>query len=82
MSGPCSSCHTIRGTSAGGDTGPDLTHVGSRTSLAAITVANTPSELARWIDHAQELKPGNQMPDFDLPAGQVQQLVAYLEGLR
>ena len=80
--GPCSSCHTIRGTSASGDTGPDLTHFGARTSIASVTVANTPSDLARWIDHAQELKPGNQMPDFGLPGARVQQLVAYLEGLR
>jgi len=82
MSGPCSSCHAIRGTSASGDTGPDLTHFGSRTSIAAVTAANTPSNLARWIEHSQDLKPGNQMPDFDLPPAQVQQLVAYMDGLR
>jgi cytochrome c oxidase subunit 2 len=82
MNGPCSSCHTIRGTGASGDTGPDLTHIASRTSLGAITVANTPAELARWIDHSQELKPGNQMPDFAYDAGQLGSLVAYLEGLR
>src|SRR6185437_2047972 len=67
VSGPCSSCHAIRGTSASGDTGPDLTHFGSRTSIGALTAANTPSNLARWIDHAQDLKPGNQMPDFEIP---------------
>jgi cytochrome c oxidase subunit II len=82
MSGPCSSCHTIRGTSASGNTGPDLTHLASRTTLGALTVPNTKDELARWIVGSQHLKPGNQMPDFDLGASEVQNLVAYLEGLR
>jgi cytochrome c oxidase subunit II len=33
--GGCDACHTIRGTGARGRTGPDLTHVGARPSLAA-----------------------------------------------
>jgi len=39
LDGPCSSCHTIRGTPAGGYVGPDLTHLASRQTLGALTVA-------------------------------------------
>lgn len=43
--GGCGNCHTVRGTDARGDVGPDPTHVASRTTLAADTVPNTPSYL-------------------------------------
>jgi cytochrome c oxidase subunit II len=82
LSGPCSSCHTIRGTSAHGYVGPDLTHLASRTSLAGLTIPNTKSYLARWIVDSQYFKPGNKMPDFHLSGSQVKALVAYLEGLK
>ncbi|WP_246724595.1 cytochrome c oxidase subunit II [Rhizobium phaseoli] len=36
MSKPCAACHSIRGTEASGTTGPDLTHVGSRSTIGAI----------------------------------------------
>src|SRR5207302_265287 len=32
---PCVACHAIRGTAAGGKTGPDLTHVAGRHTIAA-----------------------------------------------
>jgi cytochrome c oxidase subunit II len=79
----CGDCHTIRGTSADGRVGPDLTHVGSRNTLAALTIANTPSNLMQWITNPQGWKPGSRMPGFaSLPASTRQALVAYLEGLR
>ena len=34
---------------ARGDVGPDLTHLAARTTLAALTIPNTPRNLARWI---------------------------------
>ncbi|HET8751273.1 MAG TPA: cytochrome c oxidase subunit II [Gaiellaceae bacterium] len=82
LDGACSSCHTIRGTSARGFVGPDLTHVGSRTTLAGLTIPNTRDYLARWITDSQHFKPGNQMPDLQLSNTQLRALVAYLEGLR
>lgn len=82
MQGPCQSCHMIRGTSANGTVGPDLTHLASRTTLAGAMVANTPAELSTWIPDSQSIKPGNQMPDLKLTQRQVRELVAYLEGLR
>jgi cytochrome c oxidase subunit 2 len=78
----CESCHSIRGTRATGDVGPDLTHVASRTTLAALTIPNDPSHLAHWITDSQSVKPGNQMPDMQLSSQQVRALVAYLGGLR
>jgi cytochrome c oxidase subunit 2 len=82
LSGACSSCHAVRGTPADADVGPDLTHVGSRTTLAAVTIPNTRSDLREWILDSQHVKPGNQMPNFNLSGSQVDSLVAYLEGLK
>jgi cytochrome c oxidase subunit 2 len=78
----CVNCHTIRGTSASSDVGPDLTHVASRTTLAALTIPNTRQELADWIVDAQHVKPGNQMPDIPLGSSRLDQLLDYLEGLK
>jgi cytochrome c oxidase subunit 2 len=79
----CADCHTIRGTAATGKVGPDLTHVGSRRTLAALTLPNTPADLLEWITNPQGLKPGSRMPGFaSLPAPARRALVAYLESLR
>jgi cytochrome c oxidase subunit II len=82
LNGPCASCHAIRGTSARGYVGPDLTHLASRTMLAGLTIPNTPSYLARWITDSQHFKPGNRMPAFPLPDAQIRALVAYLGSLK
>lgn len=78
----CASCHTIRGTPANGNTGPDLTHVGSRTSLAALTIPNSRARMRQWLRSPQDVKPGNQMPAVPLTGPQLAQLVDYLESLR
>jgi cytochrome c oxidase subunit 2 len=78
----CGSCHTIRGTPATSRVGPDLTHVGSRTSLAALTIPNTPARLREWLRDPQRVKPGNQMPRVELTDAQIRRLVAYLEARR
>jgi cytochrome c oxidase subunit II len=80
--GSCADCHTIRGTSAGGDVGPDLTHLASRATIGALTAPRTAATLREWITGSQHLKPGNQMPDLALSRASVDALVAYLEGLR
>jgi cytochrome c oxidase subunit II len=79
----CAACHAIRGTTAAATIGPDLTHVGSRHTLAAGALANNPSELARWIANPGEIKPGSLMPPFGmLPSDQLQLIAAYVSGLR
>ena len=82
LSGPCSSCHAIRGTTARGYVGPDLTHLASRTTLAGVTIPDSRSYLARWIVDSQHFKPGNEMPDFHLTGSQLNSLVAYLQSLK
>jgi cytochrome c oxidase subunit 2 len=77
----CASCHQIRGTGAVGTVGPDLTHLATRSSLAALTIPNHPADLKRWIANPQAIKPGNRMPDLGLSSTQVAQIVAYLESL-
>lgn len=57
----CGSCHMIRGTSATGQVGPDLTHFGTRTSVAAGWLENTKENLGHWIMNPNEVKPGNIM---------------------
>jgi cytochrome c oxidase subunit 2 len=82
LGGPCVLCHTIRGTDAGSRVGPDLTHLASRTTLAAGTLPNTPGHLAGWIVDAQGVKPGVRMPSISLPAEELQAMLAYLGSLK
>ncbi|TML09812.1 MAG: c-type cytochrome, partial [Actinobacteria bacterium] len=79
---PCSGCHMIRGTSADGTIGPDLTHLATRTTLAALTLPNKPPDLTHWIEDPQRYKPGSKMPGFSLTSSQRDALVAYLDGLK
>lgn len=81
MSDQCASCHRIAGTPAQADVGPDLTHVASRQTLAALTIKNTPTEMADWIHNPQAIKPGVRMPDLGLSWNQTHQIVSYLETL-
>jgi cytochrome c oxidase subunit 2 len=78
----CINCHTVRGTTANGIFGPDLTHLMSRSTLGAGVAANTPESLRAWIDNPAGLKPGVLMPAMQLSRGDLDQLVAYLLTLR
>jgi cytochrome c oxidase subunit II len=82
MNAQCASCHQIRGTPAQATVGPDLTHLATRSSLASATIPNNRTKLAAWIRDPQTIKPGDRMPDLGLSGGEVNELVAYLEGLR
>ncbi|MDB5372624.1 MAG: Cytochrome c oxidase, subunit [Belnapia sp.] len=79
---PCGACHTVRGTTAAGGTGPDLTHLASRGTLAAGLLPMTRGALAAWIADPQTLKPGNNMPLVPLSADELQALTAWLASLR
>lgn len=79
----CGGCHRIAGTAADGRVGPDLTHVGSRLSIAAGTLPNDVAALAGWISHAGRVKPEAPMPAYPaLDAGQLLAIATYLDGLR
>ena len=59
--------------------GPNLSHVGSRGSLAGNMLANTDENLARWIRDPQAVKHGSLMKlPRELTDDEVQALVAYL----
>jgi cytochrome c oxidase subunit 2 len=78
----CSACHAVRGTTAAGTIGPDLTHLAARATLAAGILPNARAALIRWITQAEAIKPGSRMPSFGaLPADHVEAIAAYLEGL-
>ena len=79
---PCAGCHTIRGEGLNAKVGPDLTHLASRTTIAAVTLKNTPENLKRWIRAPQQVKPGNKMPTIPLSPKQLDQVVAYLDQLK
>ncbi len=81
MSSQCASCHRIAGTPAQATVGPDLSHLATRTTLAALTIPNDSPHLAAWITNPQAIKPGDRMPDLGLSQSQVSQLVSYLESL-
>jgi cytochrome c oxidase subunit 2 len=78
----CVNCHTIRGTSAQGKFGPDLTHLMSREMLAAGVVPNTPDNLRTWVRDPQRIKLGCLMPNMQMTDQEVDQLVAYLQTLK
>ena len=79
----CGACHTVRGTSAAGVIGPDLTHVGSRLSLGAGILATRPDQFRDWLAQTAHIKPGVHMPEFGmLPDADLQALAAYLNSLK
>ncbi|HEY2558978.1 MAG TPA: cytochrome c oxidase subunit II [Caldimonas sp.] len=78
----CAMCHAIGGTRAQGRRAPDLTHVGSRSSLGAGTVANTPSLRAAWIANPHKFKPGVNMPSLDAEPNDLAAMSAYLGSLQ
>jgi cytochrome c oxidase subunit 2 len=80
--GPCAMCHNITGTLAGGRTAPDLTHIASRSTLAAGSIPNMHGYLAGWIADPQSIKPGNRMPPPGLAGDELQAVLAYLETLK
>jgi cytochrome c oxidase subunit 2 len=83
LSHGCGGCHTIRGTAATGAIGPDLTHVGSRMSLAAAALPNDETAIARWIVDNQHIKPMNHMPPFGIfSQAELASLSRYLSGLK
>jgi len=78
----CAACHTIRGTPAGGILGPDLSHFGSRESIAAGLLPNTKGNLVEWINNTQTIKPGVKMPELHMLASETEDVANYLEGLK
>lgn len=83
-SGACITCHTVRGTQAAGKIGPELTHFGSRKSIAANTLPKDSDgvNLKRWLRNPQAVKPGALMPNLNLSEADIEAISAYLESLK
>lgn len=79
---PCVMCHKIMGTPASATSGPDLTHIASRRTLAAGTLSMSRGNLAAWIADPQGIKPGANMPTMNLTGDDLNAIVAYLESLK
>lgn len=84
----CASCHEVRGHGAAGISGPNLTHIGARTTLAAGLIENNAEQLQRWIHNPGTVKPGNKMAkayidnNIKLTPEDEVALVAYLQSLK
>ncbi|MDR3738540.1 MAG: cytochrome c oxidase subunit II [Terracidiphilus sp.] len=78
----CANCHTVSGTSAKGVFGPDLSHVGSRATIASGSVPNTPQNLRAFIDDPAHFKPGALMPAMHLNQQDLDAVTHYLTTLR
>jgi cytochrome c oxidase subunit II len=77
----CVYCHTVEGTNASGDLGPDLTHLGSRRTLGAGILEYSLGNVGLWVLDSHDYKPGNLMPPMDLTDEELAQLLAYLKTL-
>ena len=82
MNNRCAGCHTVQGTGAHGQVAPDLTHIGTRSTIGSGTLPNTREHLQAWVRDPQASKPGNQMPPNPLSNDDLQALLAYLDTLR
>jgi len=78
----CVNCHTVTGTSASGTFGPDLSHLMSRETLGSGVIPNTPENLRAWVKDPQAIKPGNLMPNMQLNARELDEVVTYLSSLK
>lgn len=81
LSKGCIACHRIQGTPAAGVLGPDLSHVGSRGTIAAGILENTPENMIRWLRDPSAVKPGALMPNLQLNEEELRTLAAYLASL-
>ncbi len=78
----CGSCHQINGISgANGVVGPPLSGIGSRGTVAGV-LANTPQNMVNWIQHPQQIVPGNAMPDMGVTQQDATNIAAYLYTLK
>ena len=82
MTHACATCHAIGGTPANGSTGPDLTHVAGRQTIAAGTLPMNRGTLMGWIANPQGVKPGARMPTVGMTPDELHAVASYLETLK
>jgi cytochrome c1 len=57
--------------------GPTLANL-SRRSILAGQLPNNPENLIGWIEHPQQIKPGDGMPELGVNATDARDMAAYL----
>jgi cytochrome c oxidase subunit 2 len=77
----CIGCHAVLGRNTANRFGPDLSHIGSRTSIAAGVLPNNREAMVRWLMYPDIVKPGNFMPNLGLSEAEAEALAAYMETL-
>lgn len=83
LSSGCGSCHRIDGFAEMGDVGPDLTHIGTRRTIAAGIAPNTAANLMSWLSNPGAMKPATQMPAYHmLPENDLAQIALFLRRLK
>ncbi len=88
LANACIACHTIQGTTAQGVVGPNLTHLGGRSTIAAGIMQSTQEDLIRWISNPDREKPGvvkmpaSLEPDGPLTREQIASIATYLLSLQ
>lgn len=95
----CIGCHVVKGNPmSAGVVGPNLTHVGTRYTIAGGLYPNDAKHLAYWIKSAPHMKPGSIMPSLGkgvtdpktkmvvnlggLTDADIADIVAYLQALK
>lgn len=79
--GMCSMCHNLGDSGPGNATGPNLTHLMSRTTFAGGIFELNEENLHRWLEDTQAMKPGNDM-DHKFSEKQIDALMSYLLTLK
>jgi cytochrome c oxidase subunit 2 len=82
MSKTCAQCHSIAGTTARAQVGPNLTHISNRNTIGAGVLANNIDNLMQWIMNPQQFKPGCNMPKMRLTKDEAHNIAVYLENLK
>jgi len=80
--GTCSGCHTVSGTPAHGQVGPNLTHLQARGGFAGFILTLNDANLREWLRNPQAVKPGANMVIPKLTEDQITALIAYLDTLK
>lgn len=77
----CIACHTVKGTPAHGHLGPDLTHLMSRTTLAAFDLSNNRANLRAWIEQPEHFKTSTRMPPAGMSSQKLDSIADWLATL-
>ena len=79
----CAGCHRVRGLPRGSPIGPDLTHFGSRPTVAASTLPMELAAVAKFIRDPAAIKPAALMPSFrEMPDDDALVIARWLMELR